>query len=156
MYKKLESEFNVTAEQVESAYTIIDIVNRKWVPEKQDALSLIIVLIESRLSDNGSLIGYELKQFLGMIYECKRLDGLLITAWDNKGDHKHILDILAELMEVESDFKMKGKEKEFWEYLQRHCGSSFLKVCHQLVRGIEDLLIIKRIIDDSEIKGNSR
>jgi len=150
IYQELERKFNVTAEQVESAYTIIDIMNRKWVPDKKDALSLIVVLIESRLSENGSLIGYELKQFLGMIYECNKLEGLLIAAWDNKGDYKHILDILAELMEVESDFKMKGKEKEFWGYLQQQCGSEFCKVYNNLSKGYPDVLNCKQLLGEGE------
>lgn len=107
MYKLIENNSNVNIDQVISAHKMIMLENRVWTIKKEDILSLLVILTEQKGSDSGIVAVSEIRWFLRCIYTRGSLEDLTIRVWNNQSENKHIADVLTELIEIESDFKMK-------------------------------------------------
>lgn len=149
LYKVIESNFNVDIDQVISAYEMIMLEEGIWATNKVETLSLLVILMEQKGANSGTVAADKVKQFLKCIYTQGTLDGLLINTWDEQGKNICIADVLIELIEVESDFTLKRKEKEFYQYLLNQGNLTFLKVYLHMKAGILDFLMLRELLYNS-------
>ena len=117
IYKIRENKFNVDIDQVISAYEMIMLEEGVWATNKVETLSLLVILMEQKEADNGTVAADKVKQFLKCIYTQGTLDNLLINTWDEQGKNICIADVLIELIEVDIDFTLKRKEKEVKKWI---------------------------------------
>ena len=146
IYKIIENKFNVDIDQVISAYEMIMLEEGVWATNKVETLSLLVILMEQKEADNGTVAADKVKQFLKCIYTQGTLDNLLINTWDEQGKNICIADVLIELIEIESDFKMQKMIDEFYQYLLSQGGLTFLKVYLHIKRGILDFLELRELL----------
>lgn len=128
MYERIEKHYNVDAGQLRVGVTTVCNIAQKWTPSEVDVLSLVTVLLDSKISKSGLHASSQLNHFLRVIYERNELDCLSVSAWYNDGTNKHILDVLADLVELEIDLKEKNEEEKFWRCLFSYCGNTFVLV----------------------------
>ena len=150
LYNVIKSNFNVDIDQVISAYEMIMLEEGVWTTNKVETLSLLVVLMEQKGADNGTVAADKVKQFLKCIYTQGTLDNLLINTWDEQSKNICIADVLIELIEVESDFTLKRKEKEFYQYLLSQGNLTFLKMYLYMKVGILDFLELRELLINKE------
>lgn len=154
MYKIIENNSNVDIDQVISAHEMIMLENKVWTTNKEDTLSLLVILMEQKGADSEIVAVSEIMWFLRCIYARGSLEGLTIRVWNNQGENKHIANVLTELIEIESNFKMKKMVDEFYRYLLSQGGLTFLKVYLHIKRGILDFLELRELLKNINKQGD--